>query len=392
MTEKKVILLVGMINSPHFQRWLSGVAESGTAKRLYIFPSDRYAQIPDFYKILDSFIPTKVLKLPIPSVFAYYVTFVLDTFFGKSWRSKLLLRAIRRTKPQILHFHETQHGAYLYNSISEKTRELNTLKIVSTWGSDLTIFSKVGENLSQDGLQNLNHVSEIKKVLAWADVLTAEREFEELDARRLGFERTFIAPVYITVGFQDADLLPSSEKPSFRKQIMIKGYQHDAGRALNALEALAKIGSLLSDYQIVIYSASESVRIQAELFAYETGVSVRILPRVPHKELLAEFAKSRIYIGLSTSDGLSTSMVEAMSVGCFPIQSENSAASLFLDENKSGFIVQPWGIDAIAERIKISLENDKLVDDAVEINLQTLRREYSHPKGVEIVRKLYSIK
>jgi hypothetical protein len=40
-------------------------------------------------------------------------------------------------------------------------------------------------------------------------------------------------------------------------------------------------------------------------------------------------------------------MVEAMSAGAFPIQSENSAASEFLIHEVLGCIVDPWNLEKI---------------------------------------------
>jgi len=282
-----------------------------------------------------------------------------------------------------------QHGAYLYNKLEEKFRTQPIKKIVSTWGSDLTIYSKIGQNLSSEGLQNRNHSYEIAKVLSWTDILTAERYSEIVDAERMGFIKQFKAPVYITVGIEPQELVLVKLPPSRRSQVIIKGYQHDAGRALNALEAIRRIHKNLTKYEVVIYSASEAVRIQAELVSFETGIRMRILPRIAHEEVIKELESSRVYVGLSISDGLSTSMVEAMSTGCFPIQSQNSAAGIFLKPGVSGFIVDPWEIDDIASKILLAVEDDELVDNAVALNLETLGQKYNFTEGVRIIQNLY---
>jgi glycosyltransferase involved in cell wall biosynthesis len=384
------ILMVGMVNSPHFQKWISGMKQSGEIKKVLVFPTDRYSGIPEFYKQFDSSFELKVLASHTPHKIFYYVSFALDYFMGNSWRSFQLSRAIRRYSPRIIHFHEMQHGAYLFNKIESKFRIEQITKIVSTWGSDLTIFSKIGKNLSSDGLRNPGHSDEIARVLSWTDILTAERYSEIEDAARMGYGKEFIAPVYITVGLEEREVSSVKTPPSRRSQVIIKGYQHDAGRALNALEAIRRIQGKIQDFEIVIYSASESVRIQAELISFETGIKIRIMPRIAHNEVLKEFEKSRVYVGLSISDGLSTSMVEAMSTGCFPIQSQNSAAGMFLKPGVSGFIVDPWEIDDIARKILIALEDDEMVDKAAVINMETLHQKYNFTEGIKIISSLYS--
>jgi glycosyltransferase involved in cell wall biosynthesis len=383
------ILLVGMVNSPHFQRWILGVASSKTTNELIVFPSDRYPKIPPFYDQFSGDFSVKVVKSLIPQRLFYYLSYLMDFFLGSYWRSRYLKFVIRRYSPRIIHFHEMQHGAYLFNPIETKIKNPAFLRIVSTWGSDLNIYSRIGRSLSTEGLVNTDHTEEIKQVLGWTDILTAERYSESVDAARLGYTGKFVAPVYITVGIKNEELEGSIEPPSSRSQIIIKGYQHDAGRALNALEAIRRICEKLFEYEVVIYSAAESVRIQAELISFETGIRIRVLPRVNQGEILKEFSKSRIYIGLSISDGLSTSMVEAMSMGCFPIQSEHSAAGLFLQDGISGFIVNPWAIAEIAEKICIALEDDHLVDKGASINIESLKSKYDYEIGVEAIKKLY---
>jgi glycosyltransferase involved in cell wall biosynthesis len=79
-----------------------------------------------------------------------------------------------------------------------------------------------------------------------------------------------------------------------------------------------------------------------------------------------------------------------MSTGCFPIQSQNSAAGMFLKPGVSGFIVDPWEIDDIARKILIALEDDEMVDKAAVINMETLHQKYNFTEGIKIISSLYS--
>ena len=109
-----------------------------------------------------------------------------------------------------------------------------------------------------------------------------------------------------------------------------------------------------------------------------------------HHELMEYFRKSRVYIGMSISDGLSTSMVEAMSNGVFPIQSENSAAAEFIENVVTGMILNPWDIEAITEAIRRSLLDDLMVDRAAIKNGETINSQYSLEIGRSCILNLYS--
>jgi glycosyltransferase involved in cell wall biosynthesis len=134
------------------------------------------------------------------------------------------------------------------------------------------------------------------------------------------------------------------------------------------LRALGLCRDSLKGYQIAVYSATPDVRIAAELFEQDTGIQVRIVPQCPHEEMLGLFGQARIYLGLSISDAISTSLLEAMVMGAFPIQSCTSCADEWIADKKNGLIVPPEDPGPIAEAIRMAVEHDDLVDRAADVN------------------------
>jgi glycosyltransferase involved in cell wall biosynthesis len=253
------------------------------------------------------------------------------------------------------------------------------ITITSTWGSDLLVYGNIK-----------SHQKEIEKVLSWTNILTAERRDDFQIAAKFGFKGEFQAPIYITVGNR------TSNSPlmdvSNRNSVVIKGYQDSHGRALNALQAVVETSREvdLSKITFYVYSASKPVQLQMELFCAEYGIDFIALPRMPKKQLMQYFDEARVYIGLAISDGLSTSMVEAMAHGVFPIQSKNSAASDFLVHGLSGGVVDPWDISGISTLLKLALTDDLLVDQASKLNQEVLLRKYNWDEGIIRIQKLYS--
>jgi hypothetical protein len=56
---------------------------------------------------------------------------------------------------------------------------------------------------------------------------------------------------------------------------------------------------------------------------------------------LSYLSKARIYIGASKSDGISTSFLEALCLGAYPIQSNTSCANEWINLGFSGSIIEP---------------------------------------------------
>jgi len=371
--EKKRILIVGMSESPHLHSWIEGIADSEIAKEIWLFPSDFPVRRHKNSKIKVKEFPYFAFGTLMNVMFRF-----LDILTNRLWRSYFLYREIKRIKPTHLHFHETQHGAYLYNPVAKHPKNRFSGKLIlSTWGSDLIAYGKMK-----------SHTKRVQQTMSWVQLLTSER-IEDYDiATQNGFSGEFLAPVYTTVGSKAIDF--NSTQTSKRNLVLIKGYQDNHGRALNALKSLELLSFQmdLKQFKIKVFSASESVKIQAELLS--DVVDIEILPRMPKSEFMKFFKEARVYLGLAISDGLSTSMVEAMSHGAFPIQSQNSSAPEFLINGVTGGIVNPWNIQEVADLLKVALTNDELVDQAAALNRKTITHKYNWETGISKLEEVYA--
>ena len=377
---KDKIVFVAMYDSPHFQKWLTVFIQEFPDRKIFIFPSDRPRFKKNRLKIQNKNTQqsTKIFKLVPFRKLNFALYYLLDNLVGIRWRSYFLDRYLAKYKPGIIHFHEVQHGAYIFNYIINHNKIfINSKKIISTWGSDLTLYSWKDE-----------HINQIKLCLSWADILTAEREEELVDARRLGFEGDFRAPVYITIG-QNLTEVKEQIQPSLRKLIFVKGHQSDTGRALNVLQAISEICGQLKDFEILFYSAPKSVQVKVSELRNKCKINIGILPKISHDEMLLLFYQARVSISVAVSDGLPAVLVEAMQAGAFPIQSANSVGKDFIVHGENGFLVEPWDIQSIKACIVAAISNNTLVDHAGKLNKQILQEKYSLKDGIQKLRELY---
>ena len=88
---------------------------------------------------------------------------------------------------------------------------------------------------------------------------------------------------------------------------------------------------------------------------------------ISRQKLLETFSESRIYIGASLSDGVSTSFLEALVTGAYPIQTETSCANEWLGKGFKASVVSLKS-EQIEMTINMALRDDSLVDDAYRIN------------------------
>ena len=159
-------------------------------------------------------------------------------------------------------------------------------------------------------------------MLKLADAYSAERHRDVALARELGFTGEALPVIPNAGGFSKADLSLPFLPPDKCKTKALKGHHGWVGRAKVPLEAVRELAEELRDYKFVVYSANRTLIKLAKQVASETGLDLIAHAKgsLSHQQVLELFAKTKIYVGLSESDGISTSMLEAMAMGAIPVQ------------------------------------------------------------------------
>ncbi len=373
--KKARILFVAMSESVHVARWIGQIANQGW--ELALFPSSREGDIhPSFRDItihqlfynsstnsLFSKRHYSIRGIPIPSESLVRIARGALEKFVPNIHARRLAALIRSFKPDIVHVMEFQHAGYLMLDVAKLLGDKCPPWIVSNWGSDIYLFGRLSA-----------HTGKIREILSTCSFYSCECQRDVSLAQEYGLSSPTL-PVLPNSGGYDLEYVQrmrSSLPPSRRKSIVVKGYETWAGRALNSFRALRNCVDLLPGYTINVFSASESVCIEGELFSKETGIPVNILPgHCCHEEILRLHGNARISIGLSISDGISTSFLEALLMGSMPIQSNTSCAHEWAENGKTAFFVSPDDILGITEALRRALTDNGLVDQAAVANWMT---------------------
>lgn len=382
------ILIVAMPDSIHTVRWISQIQEQSW--EVFLFPAYMAGLHPGMKNVtvFASTLPgqkskenhIRLIWWPIPFFWADFVISKIKgtpTFF---YTTKALAFIMRWLQPDIVHSLEIQHAGYLMLEARKILKGKFPAWIVTNWGSDIYLFGRLAE-----------HKPRIEAVLASCDYYSCECQRDIKLAKELGFKGKTL-PVFPNTGGFDLKKISTFrniEPPASRRMVLLKGYQHWAGRALVGLQALRLCADLLQNFTIAISVASPEVRIAVELFSQDTGIPVEIIPFIPHDDMLRYYGQSRIYIGLSISDAISTSLLEAMVMGTFPIQSCTACADEWIVHGKSGFIVPPEDPTVIADAIQRALSDDVLVNQAAEFNARTARERLNYSIIQQQVVKMY---
>jgi len=389
------ILFVAMSNSIHTSRWISQLSEAGWD--LHLFPSidngrthDDLCNITIYHSFFSN---TQQNQSGVRSngfsVFSKTLAaigrFAIKKFFP-NYRKNQLLKVIQKEKPDIIHSLEFQSAGYLVAEVKQNFPTKFPLWIATSWGSDIFLFGCLPE-----------HTEKVKNVLLKCDYYSSDCQRDINLVKKMGFSGNILPVIPGGGGFDLSTIQKYRPVPtSKRKIIMIKGTQGWSGRALVALAAIKKCKNILNGYSIEIYQANQETILEAAVLSQEIRIPISIIQVDTHTEMLEKFGKARVSIGLGISDGAPSTMLEAMIMGAFPIQSNTSCANEWIIDGKSGFIVPPEDPDIIASAIRKAISDDNLVDNAAQINEETAKKNLDffviREKVIELYTKLVTDK
>lgn len=362
------LLVVAMSNSIHTARWLDQLAGQGWD--IHLFPSLDFGLTHPQLRALTvhhwCYIQqgargsgVTVTGRPVGSKLVQALLSRLRLRLAPDYQVRRLTRLVEELRPDVVHSLEFQAAGYLTLAAKECLGGVFPPWIATNWGSDIYHFARFPE-----------HEARIRRLLAACDYYSCECRRDVCLAEGYGL-RGEVLPVMPNAGGFDLATLALLRQPgpvAARRLIMIKGWHYWAGRALVALDALERCAELLSGYEIVVHSPSPETRAAATRLL-RRGLNIRLLPHgTPHREIMAHYGRARVALGLSMSDGVSTSFLEALVMGAFPVQSWTACADEWVEDGVSGLLVPPDDPTLVAAALRRSLSDDALVEGAAQRN------------------------
>lgn len=363
------ILFISM-HSVHTIRWLENLQDAG--HELYWFDVLNRGSLNTIDSVTQ-FTGWSKRKLPYIKG-EYLVSKKWSSFYNKIQpflevtADEKLHEIINEIKPDLIHSFEMQGCSY---PIVKTMKQFPKLKwLYSCWGNDLYYYQN-----------QTKHLLKIKAVLDRINYLHTDCDRDFKIAKELGFKGKHVGVIPGGTGYKleafEAFKLPVET----RKIILVKGYHHFFGRGLVLVKALALIQKEIDSIglQVVVFGAHPIVvdYINTNRLPFE----VYDRNGLKHEEVLKLMGKSVIYLGNSLSDGMPNTLLEAIIMGAFPIQSNpGNVTSEIIVHGENGYLIEnPEDIDTISNLIVQIMKNIKLTESAFVINqnIAKIRLEYS---------------
>ncbi len=372
---RKRILVICMFDSIHSARWLSQFQDQDI--EFLLFPSSPHRRIHKNLKSLVAGNSAATYKLFPLSRFFGLPLWIADKLVDNWFRSSLVKRAIKTFKPDFVHAMELQNAGYI--AAKAMASKSNSKLIATNWGSDIFWFQQFPK-----------HRDKLKHLLSVADYYSCECNRDVALAHSLGFQGQVMPVIPNAGGFSKEVLDQKVPLLQDRKVIAIKGYHGWVGRAKVALEAVEAIAGDLKAYRLVVYSANRGTIKLANQIARRTGLDITVFGKgkLSHNQVLELFATAKIYVGLSLSDGISTSLLESMAMGAIPVQTATACCDEWFTDSgvKVTEITVPKVQEAILAGLKLA-ENQSLSDK----NREIIRTKANAEDVAKIAQGFYNL-
>lgn len=328
-------------------------------------------QLTDWKKRKQRYIKGEyLLSKKLPSIYKWIQPFLEVTV------SEELESIINKIQPDIIHSFEMQSCSYPILKTMNKFPSI--LWVYSCWGSDLFYY----QNL-------LDHNKMIREVLKRVNYLHTDCKRDHEIARKLGFKGKDLEVIPGGTGYLLRQLKENKLPLEQRKIILIKGYHHRFGRGLVVVRALLELQEVLRGFEVVIFGAHQEVIN----FIDENNLNFKTYDRheLNHDEVMKLMGQSLIYIGNSISDGMPNTLLEAIVMGAFPIQSNPGGVTAeIITHGENGLLIEnPESFEEIKKQLLQVINNSDLLKQAAVLNELIANNRLDYEINKQKVVELY---
>jgi hypothetical protein len=331
----KKVLVIGMLDSIHLARWLSQFEDQSIMFTIY--PSRKFKLVhSDIFELVKKHKNFNFAEKRFIYFYGYREIFLNHYLSRVSKRfssAARLAKIIGKNDFDYIHVVEIQGAGYLLLDSQFDRSKQNLKVIVTNWGSDIYFFEK-----------NPVDKAKVKLVLRLADYYSAEcyRDYEL--ALKNGFAGKFLPINPNAGGFKEEVIRKNIKVSNERNQIIVKCYGGELGLGDLIISALDDYLNLNTSYSVFFYSVTSDLEpmLKSLILKYPKRISfTTIRKRLSVSDIYEKFADSRIYIGASKSDGISTSFLEALTLGAYPIQTNTSCGNEWVEKGFQAHLVEP---------------------------------------------------
>lgn len=243
----------------------------------------------------------------------------------------------------------------------------------SIWGNDLTFHAR-----GSAGMAALT-----RRTLERINGLAADTRRDLRLAREFGFAA--VKPNAVLPGNGGIDiprliLASEEETPILRRlppnrDILInpRGFRPGSVRNDTFFRAIPAVVRQFPSALFVCPAMANQPEAQDWVRTLKIERNVMLLPSLPQADLWSLFRRARMTISVSQHDGTPNSLLEAMTIGCFPIAGDIESLREWITPGVNGLLVDPDSPDELSNAILSAMYNETMREKAAVLNREIIR-------------------
>lgn len=373
------ILFIGPGESTHTHAWINLLEDEPFNVRLYALPG---GMPPDDWPVktyvtayhkgpLD---PSKRKRLIDEGKAARVIERLAARASGRhvdSFRyvERWLAETMRRWRPHIVHTFQFDVAEFYY-----RVRREYKLENIAKW----VLQVRGGPELAE--CRHLpEHEARLRQTLPACDQLIADNQQNYEYAQDMGVKPSQLSTLGVVPGTGGIEVRQLADnwqgKPSERRILLWpKAYEWRQAKALPVLEALKLAKASMPPCEVHMLAVTPEVRMWFHTLPNDVRENCFLYDRVPRERVLELMTASRVMLAPSLSDGVPNTMYEAMAAGALPIVSPLETIVSLVQNERNVLFARNLYPEEIAAALVRAMTDDKLVDEAAQLNLELVSR------------------
>ena len=282
---------------------------------------------------------------------------------------KKLLAFLKSNRPDVVHIHQVNRLAVF---VVRACKNLNIKVVITAWGSDVLLVPK----------QNAFNKFLVSYTLKNSNVITADA-----DAMVLAIEELihpFRKEIY-SIQYGIDPVIPASFKENiiFSNRLHKPLYQID-----KIINDFIGFHQQFPDWKLVIGGVGEQTEILKEqVEKSELNNSVEFVGWLNADQNANWYSRAKIYVSIPESDGMSVSVLEALSAECIPVCSDIEVTRSWMKDGVNG-VIRKEIKNPFVESLDINFQN--CIKQNREWVSSFAYRSATIPRFIAIYKKLVS--